>query len=341
MTTKRKPGSFRVSDSEPENSPSLPDFENPEIPEDEDADFKEVAGAMSVDISQQAWDWIERKKATDLEITATLYRVKIQGGMQQCGKWKNQIPDAHSCGLVHGSGKYVLLVTYPKRGTNPPGVKRYEFDLDKYYDTLKQEAEMMGTTPALGRLSIQHPIQPVQIPAAQGNGNNNSNDTLAIIQALLPILQPPVKPDNTLAQMMQMYQMMGFVMKKSLLDQTDFLQQMQERMLDTLPPTGTPSNPDGEQDTMAASALEKPKGMLETLLPYIMPFLEKMTSSNPAEKTATAALVNSIPAVQSIMTDPKHKEDCSNLIKYMDKKLKPEKTDEILKALKVDRGTYL
>jgi hypothetical protein len=307
-------------------------------PADPDTEFQAVADTMGGDISQKAWAWIEQKNATDLEITATLYKEKKEGGKAQCGKWKNQIPDEHSIGLVHGGGRYSIIVTYPKTAKNPPGVWKREFELDTHYNTLKQEAEMMGQTPALGR--VQLPPMFNTAPVSQAPVRNVTSEALELVKAIIPLIQQQQKPDNTLAQMTQMYQMMGFVMKKSLLDQTDFLAQMQERMMDNFMQNNQQSgNAEGEAVNPPVET-EKPKTWLEQVLPYIAPFLEKMTSGNPAEKTATAALVNSIPAVQQIMTDPKHAEDCKKLIAYMDKQLKPEKTDEILKALKVDRKMY-
>ena len=314
---------FRKRETAELPPPGQDDEDLPETSAEED--LQETADTISPDVAQKAWEYIEKQKLQDVEITATLYRIKPEGGRRQCGRWKNQIPDEHNIGIVHGSGSYELILTWP-----PRGIKKYRFELDRYYDTLKQEAEMTGAVPALGRVQYQQNAPQTALPV-----KTNGNQTLEIIQALVPLLRPQ-QNDNQFSQMLQMYQMMNFVMKKSLMDSTEFFAQMQQKFLDQADNQG-----EGEAGMNGqAVQVEEKKSFIEQALPYIMPFIEKLTSGNPGERAMATGLVNSIPAVKEIITDPKHKSDCKSLITYLDKNLPAGKTDEILKALKVDRGMY-
>jgi hypothetical protein len=320
-----------LDDNEDNLPPSAPETQG-----DDDA-FQQAADEINPDVSQRVWEWINKRNKGQAEITCTLYKEKPEGGKKQCGKWKNQIPDEHNVGLVHGSGRYEMIVTFPKVGDNPMGIKKANFELDKYYDQLKQEAQMTGQVPTLGRLPQAVAPQAVTVYDPNPKGDNTLEIIKTVFSMIQPMLQVQRAPDNTMSQMVQMYSMMNMIMKKSLMDNTDFMAEMQARLLGG---NGTPTADAGGEDEVEPQAPEKPKTFLEQALPFIMPFLEKLTTGTAVEQTATANVISAIPAVQQIITDPKHKSDCKTLIAYLDKNLPKGKTDDILLKLKVDRAMY-
>lgn len=337
-TAKRDPRRFpplhnpAQQQDEPENSlEGLPqDIPSGSGAQMDDDTFLAAASTINKDVRSKAEAWINKKNASLEEVTCILYKQKPEGGMKQCGQWKNLIPDEHNIGLAHGKGKYTLYAEFPKTKDHPAGFNRWDFELDEIYDTYKREAQLAGNVPLISA----KPQTALQTAQNAGNG-----DTLAIIQTLIPLLRPPQESlSQTMQATMLMYQMMNDVMKKSLMANAQFFAEMQEQLLDmrenTIPDEGeTPVMP-------TLPPPEQKKSFIEQIMPIAIPILEKFLSGNPAEKAATVSMVEAIPAVKDMITDPKHKDDCKQLIGYLDKKLKPEKTDEILKALKVDRGMY-
>jgi hypothetical protein len=318
----------------PEQHPQEPVSGQEEI-EDPDEDLMAAAGAISPDTAAKASAWIAKKNASIEEITSIVYKEKPEGGKKQCGQWKNLIPDDHNIGVLFGAGRYSLWVQFPATKNHPAGFNRWDFELDGMYDVYKKEAQQSGNFPLITKTS-----QIPQLPAAPaGNGIDN---TLAIITALIPLLRPPQQESisESIKTSMMMFQMMNEVMKKSLMDNAEFFGEMQEMILD-LKERNLPEPPEGDEQKMLPSPTDKPKGFLELALPYLAPILTKLVGATPEEITTTGAMVGAIPAVKDIITNPKHKADCKQLITYLDKQLKPEKTDEILKALKVDRAQYV
>lgn len=312
-----------------------------EEPLSEEQELLDATEGLDLDVQQKALTYLAQKNIDVSVISVNLYKEKTEGGVKLCGKWKNQIPDSHNVGVIHGSGRYVLIITWP-----PRGIKKIEFELDKIYDQYKQEAAISGATPQMMKPPGEIAPAAPQFPSTQNNGHS---DTVALLQVLVPLLRPPqdnMQHMNMMKMMMETFAMASVALKKSLLDQADFMEAIQERMLelgerqettDEIPPLT-----DGTQ-TMPPVQTTQPKSLFELALPYIGPILAKLAGATSQEIQQTAGMVQAIPAVKEVLTDPKHKADCKKLIEYLDKKLgekSPGKVDEILKALNVDRAMY-
>jgi hypothetical protein len=328
--------------------PVLPPAPSGAVDEQEELQSKEEtseeelikAGDASQDtgIRQSIERWVAEKHASLEEITTKVYKKKLGGGSKICGQWTTTIPDEHSIGLLHGAGEYTMYVSFPATKEHASGFNRKDFELDAIYDVYKKNAQVEGNVPLIQRTNQAQ--QPIVIT----NGNEGSDQTLAIIQALIPLLRTPQEtPSQVMQATMMMSQMINEVIKANAVSNMELFAEMQERMIDLRDQAlAPPENAEGETKMIADQTADKPKTFLEQALPFIMPFIERISGVSPAEQTVLGDAMKAVPVVKEIMTNPKHKTDCKSLIAYLDKNLKtPQKTDEILKALGVDRGMYI
>ena len=302
-----------------------------------DTDLTDAADAVqNASFSAKAREWIEKSNIENLTVTATLYKYRgnhPSQGKTQCCKYENEFPDEHNVGLVYGSGKYSMIVTYPKGAKQAPGVRRFEFELHSHYDQLKREEEMRGgpLNYGNGRFS-PYPVQASQAPIDPFSGLER------LLALVMPLMRPQVSGGAN--EMLGMYNAMAMVMRKNLTDQADFMKEIQDRMLDEQ--DEDPTNPlqIAGAATMPVIAATPEVSWWEKLLPLAMPFLAKIAGADAGESAAAVAAVESIPQVKEILTDTRHKEDAKKMIATIEKSLGKEKADNILKKLKIDRGLY-
>lgn len=321
--------------TDPEEQENLPDLSTANLPENG---------------KQKIYGWFARNNISFSDVTMTLYKLKTVGGnWVQCGKWVNEVPEEHDIGLIHGSGKYVFYAVWPGNG-----IKKFPFELDKIYDTYQREAAASGTVPDIMKSPAYRTAPPACAPVASSPSQQNSaiGDLAALIAAISPLVKQQAAPQQDVvgqfsmmnALMQKTFESTLAAMKNSVLSNADFYADMQSRLLDLKEQQQGQfeEEPLPGENTMPQIP-EKPKTFFEQALPYIAPLLGKLVGASPEEIRATAGVVDSIPAVKEMISNPKNKEDCKNLISYLDKNIgekAPGKVDQILKALHIDRAAY-
>ena len=297
-----------------------PEPENHDTEQTDDDTLLQAAEGVSKDLRAKVQSWLNNKNALLEEVTAKLYKITPQGNRQMCGKWTNLIPDEHSIGLQMGSGKYELYVDFPETKSHPYGFKKETFELDKIYDVYRQEAALNGTTPKISQQPAPVPV-PAPVPAS-----NPMQDALLVLRELMPLIrqQQPVQSGFDMKSMMEMqsamFLMSNAALKQSLISNTEFFAEMQDRMLELREREAMGNGVEEDEDqkiltgeTGMKQIPDAPKSFFELALPYIAPLLGRLVGASPDEIKTTAGIVDAIPAVKQMISDPKNKEDCKKL----------------------------
>lgn len=273
--------------------------------------------------------WLDEKNHEALPAKIILYKFKnaITGeDKEQCCQWVNELPDQHSIGLKFGSGRYFMAISVP------PGKKQRKlstsrrFSLHPYYDTLRKEEQSRAFVqgPAAAQGAIPQPQRVVGV----------SDPSLALLERvftmLTPILQaamrPPVSPG---AEMVQSYQALSHVLRESALENQALLTDMTRKQ------AGLVGYADNEGDNEMEVVQQPKPSLIETILPSLMPIIEKLIGGGP-QAAAAGAVVKAMPQFKQITSDPRGLSEIINALDK-DRRFGPDKVNAMLKQLKIAR----
>jgi len=213
-----------------------------------------------------------------------------------------------------------MIINVPRGRKQKPSTNSRNFTLDPYYDTLRkealQQAMLQGPAPA--------PRQVVAAPAA--------DQSLALVERLFALLSPILtaaltqgKQTNPGMEMVQNYAALNQVLKEQTLETARMYREMVNNDND-LPEEGDDMPEPAAQGAGQGS-------MVDQLLPFLVEIGKKLLVGGP-EAAGAAALLKAAPQFKQIVGNPG---DFKEVLKYLDKQNGPDKTNIMLKTLKVHR----
>jgi len=269
--------------------------------------------------------WVAREQYDLTSAQCHLYRFDHPTSGEDkalCAKWSNQIPDPHDVGLIYGSGRYLLLVTLPKTDKGIRPIKGYRFRLHPRYDDLAERAKAAGTVPNLGGVtggSVTGFQPPATAPGPVADPLKYMAEVIKLISPLITVRPQAADPS---AMISETYKTMSGIMRQNLLDTQEMIGEVQRRRLTE---SGVADFDEGEDE-------EEP-GIVE----QIAPLLEKYVPMLLGRGVASAAVretVKGLPVFKKLVRDNR---ELSRVIAFLDKSQGNDKTDAVLKALKINR----
>jgi hypothetical protein len=310
-----------MADNETDLTPSAPP--NSFTRNDLDDDRQEPIGG-DADFDHRLEAWFCEKNYENLPAVITLYKFKSPNNpdsIYQCNQWKNEIPETHTIGLKFGAGKYKIIINIP------PGKKQRKittsrvFELGPYYDELmKQEQSRAFLDGPGGPRTQAAPLPAVTVAGPLDTG-------LALMERMLAMLAPIIAaatrpPSNPGTEMIQAYASLNHILKEQALDTQNILTDRTRQM------ANLPIEYGGDEPP----AQPKPD-VLTAIIPFIAQIAEKILGGGP-QGTIAAGMVKSVPGFKNVVNNPN---DLKTIVAYLDKKFSPEKTNVLLKKLKVER----
>lgn len=220
-------------------------------------------------------------------------------------------PDEHDIGMEHGSGRWLLIMVIP--GRSKGNIKAYRFRTHPRYDS--------RLTPR----TIEGQPGTVVVPYQQPRKDNGSmTDALAVIERLMCSIIPLVVKDNSnpsfdMGQaMINNYTAMNAIMKKQMMENIELLNDLSRDKVG------------GEE---VGTTTEDEPTMIEQLSPFLNQVLPMLLGGG-AKAQAASAMVQSAPQFKSIIED---RGKFRKIVKYLDEKEGKDKTDKLLKTLKLKR----
>jgi len=289
-------------------------------------DEAQLVGTQGVDVTfdRRAADWLAQENYERLTAKVSLYKFDhptTGEAKALVDTWENEIPEQHEVGLAHGSGRYLLLVTFPQGEKQTRGIRGWRFRLHANYDALRAEhlrAQAAINPQAPGLVyGARGPMGPQSDPLTQGL------DAVAkLVGVLAPLLvaQKGGGSAPDMQGMLAMYKGMGDIMKASARENVEFFADMQRQVL------GLPApQPEGED--------VKEEGVLEKLMPLLAEWVPVMLGQGPKAQ-ATAATVRALPLFKQVV---KSKGEVARIVQYLDGAYGPAQTDTLLARLHVSR----
>lgn len=242
-------------------------------------------------------------------------------------KYDNEIPDAHTVGLAHGSGRYLIMITTPQTRTQKQLIRGYRFRIHPHYDSLRMQMSNNATSNGTP-FNNMRPVTPSPVVDTR----NTISEGLQMIKEVLSIVAPLMqRPESTMpdmgAFMMKQYSAMGEVMKTNLIESGKLVAEGQRARIMALTDNSTIGDEDIENE------VPEETGILAQIMPFMSQFLPVLLGSGPAA-TATAKAVQSLPQFSQVVNNP---HEVKNLVSYLDKTKGREATDRVLKRLKIER----
>lgn len=299
-------------------------------PVDDDLQTVEEFDVENVEptITQKIDEFIAKQKLQDASITFYLYKYddprtgetkSLINKYQECDP-----PDEDDIGREFGSGRYLLMMTTPRLDNNKTKMRAYRFRVHPRYDQIMKNREQLPAVPAAPAPAVPQ-VQTVQT-------GPSFNDMLGIVERMFtmisPILNRP-QNENVVDLMNQSYGTMGAIMKKSLMEQFSFMSELSKSLI-----------PGGENMNQIAyteddEIEETGGGLLEQLAPLLSQFLPLLLGGGP-QAQMVSGLVKQSPQFKEVV---KNQAELNRIIEYLDQAEGPEKTDQILQALRVKRVT--
>ena len=297
-----------------------PETEPGGINQDDSFKFAEVHEIP--DIDSRLAQFIADKGFEECEKKASLYKFDHPtSGVKKAFicSYHSDLPDHEEVGLKFGSGRYVLMVSFPgyeDSKTNKPPMASFSFKIHKRFD----------------QLSIEH-----NNPGAVLSGNNVENgmtNAMSNMKEIMSMFMPMIvtmmtnqsKPPAISDQMTGMYDLMGGMMKKSFSDQQTLISELGKKQLEL----------DIDEDGDDMGTAEK---IITFIAPHIDTIIEKFsgrqTIAKKTEQMATANMVRMLPEYNTLL---KSKSDLGKVISYLNQKGDKETIARMTKALGLKKG---
>lgn len=298
------------------------DQETTEVFQDED-DPEIQTDINDISFDDRLREWIDQESISENTVKLYLYKFDSPTGQDKSliFQYSDDIPDLHTIGMTHGSGRYLMIATSPiKNAQGKKPVRSFRFKIHAHYDELRRN---MAPSP----LSM-----PMLYGARMAGGNQAGGNPTEVMQAGLSMVSEVVKllapllvagrsnntPDMS-EIMMRQYGVMSEVMKNSLLETNKIYSEIAAKNRELV---------DNEEDE------GEEKNMLEKLIPLFSEFIPLLTGKGIKSNMAVQA-VKSLPDFAKVITD---KKEIGKIISYLDNKEGKEKTDIVLKRLGISRG---
>jgi len=279
---------------------------------------------ISPTITQKIDEFIAKQKLQDESITFYLYKYddprngetkSLINKYQDC-----DAPDEHEIGMDFGSGRYLLMMSVPRQSNGQTLMRAYKFRVHHRYDSMMKSRELP--------IPAAQPVAPVQnIQQAP-----SFTDLLAIIERMFSMMGPLInrpQNENVMDIMNQNYTAMGAMMKKSLMEQFSFMSELSKNFL----PGGENMNQVSYNENDEVE--ETGSSIIEQFAPLLTQFLPMILGNGPQAQLAQNVVKHS-PQFQKVVSD---KAELNRIIQYLDDIQGPEKTDQVLQALRVKRIT--
>jgi hypothetical protein len=276
---------------------------------------------LDVTVDAKVKEWLELHNLERLKTTVRLYRFQHpETGEDKsiAGQWEGDFPDAHSIGLMYGSGRYLLLISTPQGKNQKRLIRGYRFRIHPYYDELRRSGQ--GVNAQAWPMAQAVPVPAIrERPAAVP-------DPVAALMPIVEVLRlvlPLVKGNGDNLQigrvMTANFEAVNELMKRQAMQTQDYVFDMLQRQAE-LPTT---------------EEKERPPGLLETLLPYIERFVPMLLGGGPKAE-AVAGLVRALPEFERLVSQ---QTEVAKIISYLDKALPGgvADTDRILSSLQIQR----
>ena len=216
--------------------------------------------------------------------------------------------DPHDVGLIHGGGRYEMIVALDTSKSGGRKGRIFRFTLGSNYN------KTPGSVPSV-----------VSSPAAA----SSLSDGLAIIDRVLKTIQPLLSKGSgdTPAQMLQMYQLFGDMMRDSAVKNQKLLLDMQKMMLE-----GDERDEDDPPEPQQTEAKGRDM-MTEILLGLAEEYLPKVLGGGEGA-AKIVKLIRDNQQFSRITSDPTEK---GKLLVALDKRFGAEQVDKFLSACGVSR----
>jgi hypothetical protein len=249
-------------------------------------------------------------------------------------KYENEIPDAHTVGLSHGSGRYLILVNTPKTKTQKQIVRGYRFRIHPHYDSLRMNTASNGPPFYTQPRSSAH-VYTLPPGAERGEARGGASEGLAMVKEVISILAPLMmskKDDgggmlNMGKFMAEQYSSMGEVMKHNLIESSKMVADAQRARLNGPSVDGDFDDAGDDGDEGGAG------GIIQQILPFLQSVLPQLLGQGPVA-SATAASIKALPQFGQVVNNPA---EVRQLVAYLDRVKGKEATDKVLKRFKISR----
>jgi hypothetical protein len=293
-----------------------------------------VGGDPDFDTNLDAF--LKERNAEQLPARITLFKLKNplstnDSPRSQVDEWTNFIPSWHTIGLKHGAGKYVLHIYIPKGKRQKQLATSRNRVLDIHYDALKRQADEAALLSGAGLPSRSQQITP-PAPAP-----DHSLDVLGrFVGIFTPILAPLITalvakmntPQNPGVEMAQMYAGMSQMFRQQMEDNITMMSEAAKVRIEAS------EGYEDDEEEPAPTALGKPD-LLEQIMPFILQMAGMLLKGGPAAAAANT-IIKSAPGFQEVIKNPNQ---MKKIIAHLDndKKYGPDKTNAMLKVLKIAR----
>lgn len=294
----------------------IPTEKDESIETDESFSFAEVHEIP--DIDSRLSQFIAEKGFDDCEKKGSLYKFDhpVSGVKKSfiCS-YHSDLPDHEEVGLKFGSGRYVLMVSFPgyiDHKTNKAPMASFTFKIHKRFD----------------KLSFEH-NNPGQETMQGGTVQPGNNDAMAYMKEMMSMIMPLMttmmmsqnKQVPMSSQMNGMYDLMGGMMKKSFSDQQNLISELGKKQLEL----------DFGEDEDDMGTAEK---VISFIAPHIDSIIDKFsgrqTIAKKTEQIATANMVRMLPEYGNLL---KSKNDLNKVMSYLNQKGDKETIGRMVKAL--------
>lgn len=311
-----------------------PDNPDPDLTSENDTEALEALESVENTYDQKLREYIESVRAEDQVYKTYVYKFDSSTGQEKslCGQWENDVPDGHTVGMTYGSGRYLIISTAPPSEKNKKRlVRSFRFKIHAHYDDLRRTAvQNVGNyaPPSIGQgaprgmpgagCGVPQAINPAEV---MQSGLSMVSDVIKLLAPLLVARQNTGMPDMS-GLMVKQYETMADVMRHSIIEQGKAYSEMTRKVRE-VENISTDDEEDGESE----------KSMLEQIIPLLEQFIPLILGKGP-QAAITAGTVRALPQFKKLMSD---KSELTRIIEYVDKSQGKEKTDLLLKKLKINR----
>jgi hypothetical protein len=278
--------------------------------------------------SERFKNFLDRHDLRERTPSFYLYKFNSQYGSSESfvAKWDGDLPpDEENIGLQFGGGKYRMVMTIPAiPAENVKGTTRtVTFSISDRFDDLAENPLNGKRRGPYIPGEMRELIREMKTNTSAPGDHQNPFDMMErMLSLLLPLIAQNRQQGPDMGQVMtNMYTNMQEVMKKQLIDNIGMYSQMTKAIAAGSLPIDEPE------------IEEKEDTLIDKILPYVDQFLPKLLGSGPKAE-ATSSVIRSIPQFQTISKD---RERLKTLISWLDQNHGPEKTNVVLKSLKLNR----
>lgn len=261
-------------------------------------------------------DWLLRNGLRKKDYVLRVYRFGGAGDNERTavGKYIDHIPDEDEIGLKYGSGRYeCILQVSDKDGQRR--VTSSRFLVDSIYDEIRQE-EKIKKAQQMQQLPV-----PINGTHQFDNMIESMSKFMAVIFPLINAGRANIETPDVSAIMMKNYENMNSVIKRSILDNQQLINDVQR---------GNMGLPETMEDLKETTGL---MGLITTIGPLIEKVLPLILGGGAKPKIA-ATLIKSAPQYAQVIKDKKL---LHGLIQWIEKKHGKEVSGKLLASLKLKR----